>query len=143
MTKSRRWGVESGATGRILFSATSVRFFFFQAEDGIRDVAVTGVQTCALPISAPRTNCAAAARAPRRFAPVARRPLLGEVSRPGVSRIAGSPRGQRARGAQQCARDSRAAFWAQSRSAVREALAIHAGRALDGKGGGPADPPSR
>src|SRR2546429_8647815 len=25
-------------------------FFFFQAEDGIRDVAVTGVQTCALPI---------------------------------------------------------------------------------------------
>src|SRR2546422_9387611 len=28
-------------------------YFFFQAEDGIRDVAVTGVQTCALPISAP------------------------------------------------------------------------------------------
>src|SRR2546429_7036567 len=27
-----------------------VVFFFFQAEDGIRDVAVTGVQTCALPI---------------------------------------------------------------------------------------------
>src|SRR5205809_5933885 len=26
--------------------------FFFQAEDGIRDVAVTGVQTCALPIFA-------------------------------------------------------------------------------------------
>ena len=25
--------------------------FFFQAKDGIRDVAVTGVQTCALPIS--------------------------------------------------------------------------------------------
>src|SRR5437764_7765472 len=26
-------------------------FFFFQAEDGIRDTSVTGVQTCALPIS--------------------------------------------------------------------------------------------
>ena len=26
-------------------------FFFFQAEDGIRDHCVTGVQTCALPIS--------------------------------------------------------------------------------------------
>src|SRR5438093_8514794 len=26
-------------------------FFFFQAEDGIRDWSVTGVQTCALPIS--------------------------------------------------------------------------------------------
>jgi len=25
--------------------------FFFQAEDGIRDTSVTGVQTCALPIS--------------------------------------------------------------------------------------------
>src|SRR3712207_9318449 len=29
-------------------------FFFFQAEDGIRDIGVTGVQTCALPISAHR-----------------------------------------------------------------------------------------
>src|SRR5258708_37952621 len=28
-------------------------FFFFQAEDGIRDDLVTGVQTCALPISSP------------------------------------------------------------------------------------------
>src|SRR5699024_11288638 len=29
-------------------------FFFFQAEDGIRDRNVTGVQTCALPIYGPR-----------------------------------------------------------------------------------------
>src|SRR2546430_6215973 len=29
-------------------------FFFFQAEDGIRDLTVTGVQTCALPISSRR-----------------------------------------------------------------------------------------
>src|SRR5258708_24176758 len=29
-------------------------FFFFQAEDGIRDDLVTGVQTCALPISVTR-----------------------------------------------------------------------------------------
>ena len=29
----------------------NVIFFFFQAEDGIRDIGVTGVQTCALPIS--------------------------------------------------------------------------------------------
>src|SRR6266536_6013693 len=28
-----------------------IRFFFFRAEDGIRDPLVTGVQTCALPIS--------------------------------------------------------------------------------------------
>src|SRR2546430_12596657 len=31
----------------------SCRIFFFQAEDGIRDLTVTGVQTCALPISRP------------------------------------------------------------------------------------------
>src|SRR5437762_12890709 len=29
-------------------------FFFFQAEDGIRDTSVTGVQTCALPIYYPK-----------------------------------------------------------------------------------------
>src|SRR3712207_8495095 len=29
------------------------RILFFQAEDGIRDIGVTGVQTCALPIFAP------------------------------------------------------------------------------------------
>src|SRR2546429_6835691 len=40
--------------------------FFFQAEDGIRDVAVTGVQTCALPISsACWTARTATSRAPR------------------------------------------------------------------------------
>ena len=32
-------------------------FFFFQAEDGIRDVAVTGVQTCALPIYGGDEDC--------------------------------------------------------------------------------------
>src|SRR5256886_6890205 len=31
--------------------SASIVFFFFQAEDGIRDLTVTGVQTCALPIS--------------------------------------------------------------------------------------------
>src|SRR5205823_7256429 len=37
-------------------SLISASFFFFQAEDGIRDKLVTGVQTCALPISRrPRT----------------------------------------------------------------------------------------
>src|SRR2546429_2667248 len=35
---------------KVLVVCTFFVFFFFQAEDGIRDVAVTGVQTCALPI---------------------------------------------------------------------------------------------
>src|SRR5260370_6515410 len=33
-----------------------VSFFFFKEEDGIRDSSVTGVQTCALPISLPSTD---------------------------------------------------------------------------------------
>src|SRR3989449_3911473 len=37
-----------------MFLSFTFFFFFFQAEDGIRDVAVTGVQTCALPIFRPR-----------------------------------------------------------------------------------------
>src|SRR5438445_2777110 len=37
---------------RFLYSGVFF-FFFFQAEDGIRDIGVTGVQTCALPISEP------------------------------------------------------------------------------------------
>src|SRR2546426_7919581 len=36
----------------IRLSVAIVFFFFFQAEDGIRDYKVTGVQTCALPICA-------------------------------------------------------------------------------------------
>src|SRR5258707_9653435 len=36
---------------------TGLLFFFFQAEDGIRDIGVTGVQTCALPISLSPGRC--------------------------------------------------------------------------------------
>src|SRR2546429_3179283 len=40
-----------GTTDMDLYSSVEIADgFFFQAEDGIRDVAVTGVQTCALPI---------------------------------------------------------------------------------------------
>src|SRR5256885_5602925 len=39
--------------------------FFFQAEDGIRDYKVTGVQTCALPISWPRVAASLDPRADR------------------------------------------------------------------------------
>src|SRR5256886_12243597 len=40
-------------------------FFFFQAEDGIRDLTVTGVQTCALPISLALLQVRLAVRPPR------------------------------------------------------------------------------
>src|SRR5258707_8388616 len=55
---------EMSELGRDLFdlsreyeSAGEELFFFFQAEDGIRDIGVTGVQTCALPISTTGPDC--------------------------------------------------------------------------------------
>src|SRR5256886_12673440 len=41
---------------RPLHCSVFLVFFFFQAEDGIRDLTVTGVQTCALPIFPGRAN---------------------------------------------------------------------------------------
>src|SRR5690606_39666781 len=44
----------------LCFLCLFLSFFFFQAEDGIRDFHVTGVQTCALPISRGRSSSATA-----------------------------------------------------------------------------------
>src|SRR3712207_5241151 len=66
--------------------AKYVLVFFFQAEDGIRDIGVTGVQTCALPIFlmlcesetfAILNEDAAALLAPYAFAPLTLSVLLG------------------------------------------------------------------
>src|SRR3989454_12264200 len=68
--------------------------FFFQAEDGIRDYKVTGVQTCALPIS-PRAGAPrfAGARRPRGARPVRRGgSRLGVLSLPPVQRTAATRR---------------------------------------------------
>src|SRR5438309_6625952 len=63
----------------LLFFYFCFFFFFFQAEDGIRDGTVTGVQTCALPISR-RASQARAARQALECAP-------GQATRrPGRSR---------------------------------------------------------
>src|SRR5204862_4930478 len=59
------------------------RIFFFQAEDGIRDLYVTGVQTCALPIShSPRGGRRRRGR-PRRRAGRAPRPSSAPERSPG------------------------------------------------------------
>src|SRR5438046_4573305 len=51
------------------YYSMSILFFFFQAEDGIRDWSVTGVQTCALPIStAACRGCRGDRRQPRQAA---------------------------------------------------------------------------
>src|SRR2546421_6841972 len=64
-------------------------FFFFQAEDGIRDLIVTGVQTCALPIylCPPRAERLAELVLPRRDAlPGAGIDQVEGVSREDVTR---------------------------------------------------------
>src|SRR2546425_9745628 len=69
-------------------------FFFFQAEDGIRDKLVTGVQTCALPISGP-SGATSAAAWPR--GGPARTPTPTACSYPAPSCANGSRRAVRSR----------------------------------------------
>src|SRR5437764_9439789 len=68
-----------------------VFFFFFQAEDGIRDTSVTGVQTCALPIStgAGRETVFTKAAA-RRIRAAAAEPLLHVLAAPKRRRALGA-----------------------------------------------------
>src|SRR5256885_9329761 len=54
-------------------------FFFFQAEDGIRDYKVTGVQTCALPICDDQAGVGGSAGIPQR--PMTNRPNEREGER--------------------------------------------------------------
>src|SRR5438445_5610368 len=70
-------------------------FFFFQAEDGIRDIGVTGVQTCALPIWAVR----------RRF-PASRAESPGRRTAPSPGPETGADRWKRRRSAPRCSRRS-------------------------------------
>src|SRR3989449_2732545 len=90
-----RW--ERGGHGALLIRYLVVRlfFFFFQAEDGIRDVAVTGVQTCALPVASPRartrTGCRRIGGWARGRPPSARR-SIGPGARVPRRRASGSRR---------------------------------------------------
>src|SRR2546426_5602206 len=68
-------------------------FFFFQAEDGIRDYKVTGVQTCALPISSAEATEAAGERLATALAPGAVVALVGELGAGKTCFIQGLVRG--------------------------------------------------
>src|SRR5437016_8129776 len=66
--------------------------FFFQAEDGIRDWSVTGVQTCALPISAlPRDPVSSPRALERRPVRAARNSASGAPVPPHVRRVSRVP----------------------------------------------------
>src|SRR5687768_17920907 len=86
-------------------------FFFFQAEDGIRDVAVTGVQTCALPISGrcrrPSRDTGAVAgflagREAVRVSPGLRSPGRDDVRRRPGRRVHAVPRSEERRVGKEC-----------------------------------------
>src|SRR3712207_7179314 len=61
-------------------------FFFFQAEDGIRDIGVTGVQTCALPIYPQLLPALEAIEHTRQGSLVFGYPSLAEVCRSSLRR---------------------------------------------------------
>src|SRR5688572_33097710 len=65
-------------------------FFFFQAEDGIRDLTVTGVQTCALPISRILLNSSSRSWAHRKFLLAYRERQMMKAAAPTASRRARS-----------------------------------------------------
>src|SRR2546430_3631643 len=87
---ARRDSSQQPATVSREHRADALWFFFFQAEDGIRDLTVTGVQTCALPIWT-RAPARAAGR-PGRDVVRPRRPV-GRGSRALGGRDRGLPAG--------------------------------------------------
>src|SRR5439155_10528666 len=70
--------LSSGTLGEFVFVRS---FFFFQAEDGIRDGHVTGVQTCALPI------CSLSRRTSRPTVGGRNGPLLAASQRSSLARV--------------------------------------------------------
>src|SRR2546430_13635027 len=70
---------------RAFLCCMSVIFvFFFQAEDGIRDLTVTGVQTCALPISSVGIHDIYTAHILKGYLAAIRRPTHGPIVPPKV-----------------------------------------------------------
>src|SRR6266496_4554915 len=66
-------------------------FFFFQAEDGIRDLYVTGVQTCALPISTSQQRRPSAKQPPEQGYVTGRLHAGGDCGRRALEEV-GPPR---------------------------------------------------
>src|SRR5438445_4054157 len=111
-------------------------FFFFQAEDGIRDIGVTGVQTCALPIS---TASACSQLPVPRIHPAARpvrprdRQLAAGAGGRGLGRGGALLRGEPHRPAHH-GEEGRAAARAHDRQRARDG---HAARRHRARRGGP------
>src|SRR3712207_8439727 len=83
-------------------------FFFFQAEDGIRDIGVTGVQTCALPIygrglvAVARLQHAGRSRGPRRGAERGGTPAADRADRRATRFVRDNTRSEERRVGKEC-----------------------------------------
>src|SRR3712207_6950415 len=77
----------TGDRGGAKYTSNRCLVFFFQAEDGIRDIGVTGVQTCALPIFRVRRGRGAGVRARTRVG------MPAEAARRGGEEVVASPIG--------------------------------------------------
>src|SRR5256885_5040597 len=83
-------GVEGVERGGVRSMKRRMSFFFFQAEDGIRDYKVTGVQACPLPISSPAPALHVRVESDRSVqAPSRRDPLVPGVHQ-AIQRFAGN-----------------------------------------------------
>src|SRR5437879_7277651 len=81
----------------------TISFYFYQAEDGIRDTSVTGVQTCALPISSRRRSRQNAPDRSRRRRPgAATSPRCCRKEVPRRRRDRGAPRSEERRVGNEC-----------------------------------------
>src|SRR5205823_11536523 len=84
-------------------AAKKTRLFFFQAEDGIRDKLVTGVQTCALPIFAPAGGAELESRTSAAQSYSSRRaPLAGRCDRHAHHGFADEHRSEERRVGKEC-----------------------------------------
>src|SRR2546430_4093429 len=95
-------------TSKIHLYVHHISFFFFQAEDGIRDLTVTGVQTCALPIL----------RDPRRAALAVPGGRVLDLAEQGASRLALDQRRSHRRHPPVAGRDHRVLALRQDRKSV-------------------------
>src|SRR5256885_7262006 len=95
--------------------------FFFQAEDGIRDYKVTGVQTCALPIWNEDAPICVCTRQPLRSSAWATLASKGLSKSPWLPWCdSASARGPRSANSRKCLRSRTPAAWVRDRSRSEE-----------------------
>src|SRR5690606_39738951 len=116
-------------TRSAIHSSAAIACFFFQAEDGIRGFHVTGVQTCALPISAPQAHAVALGLPRAGPAPGNRAPRRAPVGLGGPAHLLAQPRSEERRVGKECCSLVQSAplfarFWLAHSGRVEERVCV-------------------